>query len=340
MTKLLRVGVIGCGVWGESHLKAYGSHPAVELVAVCDIDEVLLRQRQREYGVSAAFTDYHDLLARDDVAAVSVATPDFLHREIVEAACASGKHVLVEKPMALTVDDCEAMIRSAKAAGVTLMVDFHNRFNPACVKAKDAVAAGRLGTPRMASVKLSDTWWVPTEMWPWSDRTTVGWFLGAHSLDLVRWLFDDEALRVYSVSRSEVLKAKGTNTPDFFQTLIEFRRGGVAYVENSWILSDTHPTIFDFKFEVQGDKGTVRADLSTHRMVQIFDRAGTEYPDMSVVVDIHGRAGGFGIEAIKHFADCVLGAAAPVMTAEDGLHNTALLCAVHESAATGMPVTL
>ena len=340
MTEPLNVGVIGCGIWGENHLKAYASHPGVELVAICDLDEALLEERARSYNVQAASTDYRTLLARDDVAAVSVATPDFLHREIVEAACQSGKHVLVEKPMASTVQECRAMMQAAEEANVMLMVDFHNRLNPACVKAKDAIVGGRVGVPRLASVKLSDTWWVPLEMWGWANRTTVGWFLGAHSLDLIRWLFDDEAAKVYSVSRREVLQAMGTDTPDFFQTLVEFRRGGCAYVENSWILSDTHPTIFDFKFEIQGDKGTVRADLSTHRMVQIFDRDGTEYPDMSVIVDVHGRAGGFGIEAIKHFADCLLYGTEPLMTAADGLRNTELLCAMHESAASGRPVEL
>ena len=333
-------GIIGCGIWGENHLKAYSGYPGVQVNGICDANPACLAQRAEAYAIPFATEDYHALLARDDIAAVSVATPDHLHREVAMAACEAGKHVLVEKPMATTVEDCQTMIAAADANGVLLMVDFHNRFNPACVKAKDAVLAGRIGAPRMASVTLSDTWWVPTEMWGWAARTTVAWFLGAHSIDLMRWLFDDEVVKVYAVSRKDVLAGMGVDTPDFFHTLLEFSRGGVASVENSWILSDTHPTIFDFKFEVQGDQGTVRGDLSTHRMVQLFDRDGMEYPDMAVIVDVHGKTGGFGVEAIRHFADCVVSGADPLMTADDGLRNTQVLCALHQSAASGRPVCL
>ena len=340
MAENVGFALIGCGIWGENHLKAYAGHPQARIAGICDLNEDLLASHAKEYDVPFTTTDYTELLARDDVTAVGVATPDYLHRQVVLEACKAGKHVLVEKPMATTVEDLQAMIDAADAAGVTLMVDFHNRFNPACVRAKEAIEAGRLGVPRMASIRLSDTWWVPTQMWGWGGQTTVGWFLGAHSVDLMRWLFDDEVVKVYAVSRRTVLKGMGVDTPDFFQTLIEFSRGGVAFVENSWILSDTHPTIFDFKMEVQGDKGTVRADLSTHRMVQVFDQAGAEYPDMAVVVDVHGRTGGFGIHAIQHFVDCVVGGSEQVMNAEDGLKNVEVLCALHVSAETGQPVEL
>jgi len=299
MAKQVGFGLIGCGIWGENHLKAYAAHPAAELIGIADVNEKLLAER------AAAYNDY-------------------LHKDIVIAACQAGKHVLVEKPMATTVEDCQAMIEAARQAGVILMVDFHNRFNPACVKAKEAIAAGRIGQPAMASFKL----------------TTVGWFLGAHTVDLACWLLDDEVTRVYSVSRSNVLKAKGVDTPDYFQTILEFKGGAVAYVENSWILSATHPTVFDFKFEIQGSEGTIRADLSTHRMVEIFDGEGIEYPDMLVVLQVHGKAGGFGIEAIKHFVDCVAGDAVPLVQPQDGLRNTQIICAVHESARTGRPVEL
>jgi len=327
MSDRLGFGVIGCGIWGENHLKAYSDHPAAELVGICDLDEQLLSERAAAYNVPFTTTNYSDLLAREEIVAVGVATPDYLHKDIVLAACQAGKHVLMEKPMASSVQDCEAMIAAGQQAGIILMVDFHNRFNPACVKAKQAILDGRVGEPQM-------------EMWGWGGQTTVAWFLASHCADLACWLFDDEVVKVYSVTRQKVLKAMGVDTPDFFQTILEFRRGGVAHLENSWILADTHPTVFDFKLELQGDKGTIRLDLSTHRMLQIFDPEGTEYPDMAVVVEVHGKSGGFGIEAIKHFADCVAYGATPLMTPQDGLRNTAILCALHESARSGQAVEL
>ncbi|MGD9519609.1 MAG: Gfo/Idh/MocA family protein, partial [Armatimonadota bacterium] len=124
-------GVIGLGVWGESHLMTYNSTPGAWLVGVCDVKEDLARQRAEEFGAEFWTTDYRELIAREDIAAVSVVTPDFMHREIAVAACEAGKHVLLEKPMATTVEDAEAIADAAAAAGVRVMVDFHNRWNPA-----------------------------------------------------------------------------------------------------------------------------------------------------------------------------------------------------------------
>jgi predicted dehydrogenase len=135
-------GVIGTGVWGETHLMTYSSHPRAKLSCICDLDEELLAERAAQYGAESYTTDYRELLARDEVEAVSVVTPDFLHREIAMAAAEAGKHILLEKPMATTVEDCEAMIEAADEAGVKLMVDFHNRWNPAMWETKQAIEEG------------------------------------------------------------------------------------------------------------------------------------------------------------------------------------------------------
>jgi predicted dehydrogenase len=332
-------GVIGTGVWGETHLKTYSTHPGAELVCICDLDEQLVRQRAEQYGARCCWTtDYHELLERDDVHAVSVVTPDFLHREIATAALEAGKHVLLEKPMATTVEDCEAMIAAAEANGVTLMVDFHNRWNPAMWGIKQRIVSGEMGTPQMLTVRLNDTIYVPTEMLSWGGKSTVIWFLGSHAVDLVRWLFDDEIVRVYSVSRSRVLAERGVDTPDFFHTICELAGGGVAHIENCWIMSTEMPTVFDFKMEVVGSEGTAFVDASSHRMLQTYTPEGPSYPDVAVVTDIHGQPNGFGVQSIRHFADCVIEGREPVVTPADGLQNTRVLVAIHESARTGEPV--
>lgn len=338
MAEATGFGVIGTGVWGETHLMAYTDHPDVRLVAICDLNEELLRARAEQYGVATTTTDYRELLARDDIAAVSIVTPDFLHREIAVAAAEAGKHILIEKPMATTVEDCRAMIQAADRAGVKLMVDFHNRWNPAMWDVHQAIAQGDVGEPQMLSLRLNDTIYVPTGMLSWGGRSTVVWFLGSHSVDLVRWLFNDEVRRVYSVSRSRVLKARGLDTPDFFHTILELEGGGVAHVENCWIMSEGMPTVFDFKLELCASEGTLLADVSSHRMVQQFNADGGAYLDVIGATHVQGRAGGFAISSILHFADCVVSDTEPLVTGEDGLRNTEVLVAIHESARTGQPV--
>jgi len=338
VSEIRRFGVIGTGVWGETHLMTYSTHRGAELACICDLNEDLLRQRAEQFGVSCWTTDYEELLADDDIDAVSVVTPDFLHREIAVAAAEAGKHVLLEKPMATTVEDCRAMIDAAAASGVKLMVDFHNRWNPAMWGIKQKVVAGELGDPQMLTVRLNDTIYVPTEMLSWAGRSTVIWFLGSHSVDLVRWLFDDEVSRVYSVSRSRVLTGMGVDTPDFFLTIVELEGGGVAHIENCWIMSTSMPTVFDFKLEMIGSEGTCFADCSSHRMLQTFTPEGPSYPDVAVRTEVQGVPAGFGVHSIRHFADCVIHDLEPAVSVADGLENTRVLVAIHESAQSGQPV--
>ena len=342
-------GVIGCGIWGETHLMAYSFSGKANLACICDKNEALVRDRAAQYSAGSYTTDYRELLSRDDIAAVSIVTPDFLHREIGVAALEAGKHVLIEKPMATTVADAQAMLDAAAAHGVHLMVDFHNRWNPALVNLRESVIAGEMGVPQMLSVRLSDTIYVPTGMLSWAASSSVAWFLGSHALDLVTWLTDDEIVKVYSVSRSRVLAERGVNTQDFFQTIVELKGGAVAHVENCWILSQALPTVFDFKAEFVGSEGTAFVDCSSHRMLQKFSSKelqsistapGTSYPDVAVRLNIHGKPGGFGVESILHFVDVIADGKEPLVTPQCGLRNTRALVALHESAATGKPVEL
>ncbi len=333
-------GLIGTGTWGETHLKLYSTDPRVRLACICDINEELVKRRAGEYGAESWTTDYHELLARDDVQAVAVVTPDFLHREIALAAAAAGKHILLEKPMATTVAECEEINAAVAKAGVKLMIDFHNRFNTPFTQTKAAIEAGEIGEPQMIALRLNDTIFVPTEMLKWAGKSSVAWFIGSHSVDLVRWLFEDEVVRVYSVARSRVLAARGVNTPDFFQSTLELSRGGVAQIENCWIMAETYPSVFDFKMELIGDKGHLMADLSTHRMLQKYTLAEATYPDVIGAPIVHGRPVGFAVESIRHFVDCVVNDKQPLVTGADGLAATKIVAAIHESAKTGKPVDL
>jgi len=336
----LGMGLIGVGTWGETHLKLYSTDPRVNLACVCDINEELLRARAAEYGAGSCTTDYRELLAREDVQAVAIVTPDFLHREIAVAAAEAGKHILLEKPMATSIEECEAINAAVEKAGVKLMVDFHNRFNTPFTQTKLAIEAGELGELQMASLRLSDTIFVPTQMLSWAGKSTVAWFIGSHSVDLLRWFFEDEVVRVYSVARSRVLKPMGIDTPDFFHMILEFSRGGVAHVENCWILSESFPTVFEFKVELVGSQGHVMADLSGNRMLQKYTLEGGSYPDVIGAPNVHGRAVGFAVESIRHFVDCIIEDRQPLVGGADGLAATRVICAIDESVRTGLPVDL
>jgi len=336
----VRFGIVGAGVWGELHAHVYSTYPFSELVGVCDLRRERAEEIARRYGAKRSYSDYRELLSDDEIDAVSVVTPDFAHTEIAIAAAESGKHLLLEKPMAKSVDECEAIISAVERAGVKFMVDFHNRWNPPFVKAKESIDEGELGKVRLIYSRLNDTIFVPTEMLSWADRSSPLWFVGSHSIDTIMWLLGDRVLRVYAVSRSELLKSMGIETPDFYEVVLELEGGAVAVVENCWILPNSSPNIVDVKFEIIGSEGAIYIDVARHRAMEKYTEAGGSYPDVFVMPTIHGRPQGLAAESIRHFVDCIALGREPLVGLRDGLEVTKVILAAERSAETGGPVEL
>ena len=332
-------GIIGTGLWGGMHADTLASTAGVTVLGVADIVEERAKALAGKHGAKA-YTDYRELLADDGIHAVSVVTPDFAHTDILLAAAEAGKHILAEKPLATTVEECESIVTAAEQAGVKLMTDFHARWSPPFYKAWRAVQKGEIGEPQHAFYRLSDRIFVPTEMLSWAGKSTVMWFIGSHSIDTVRWLMDDEIVRVYAVSRSRVLKPMGIDTPDYYQTTLEFAGGATAVIENSWIMPNTMPNIIDLKLELVGSKGALYVDGSHHRTLEKYTETSADYPDVLVMPSIYDKQQGFAAESIRHFAECVMENREPMVTGQDGLIVTKVICAVEESVRTGQPVDI
>jgi predicted dehydrogenase len=332
--------LIGCGVWGAVHARTYASSPRVRLVATCDAEENRAAEFARIYGAEHHTKDWREILRNPAVDAVSVATPDFAHGEIVLAALEAGKHVLVEKPLATTLDECRRILAARDARGVKLMVDFHNRWNLPFVNIRRMVESGELGTLLMMNIRLNDTLYVPTRMLSWAAKSSAAQFLGSHVVDLIRWISGAEVGRVYAVSRSEVLRKRGVETPDFFQSTLELSNGGTAVVENCWIVNERAPSVFDFQAEFVGTRGSVYVNASHHRMIEKYSEDSASFPDVAAAADLHGKPVGFAVAAIEHFIDCVNDDRAPVVTGEDGLRAAEVVLAIEASAHAGSPVEL
>ena len=332
-------GIIGTGLWGGLHAAVYASAPGVELVGVADVVEQRVRAMAGKYGATP-YTDYRELLADERIRAVSIVTPDFAHAEIAIAAAEAGKHILCEKPLAMTVEECERIVKTAEKNGVKLMVDFHARWSPPFYRAWEAIRAGRIGQPQHVYYRLSDRIYVPTEMLSWAAKSTVMWFIGSHSIDTIRWLLDDEVVRVYAVSSSRVLKGMGIDTPDYYLSTLTFRSGATAVIENSWILPNTMPNIIDLKGEIVGSKGAIYFDASHNRTMEEYTETGANYPDILVMPTVYGEQKGFAAESIRHFVDCVVNDRPPMVTGRDGLIVTQVICAIEESIKTGAPVNI
>jgi predicted dehydrogenase len=334
-------GVIGAGILGEEHALVFSHTPEIQLVAVCDVNGDRAKALAEKYGAPHWYTDYQELLKNPDIQAVSVATPDFAHRDITVAAAQAKKDILLEKPLATSLKDAEEVARAVKAAGVKLMVDYQNRVNPPFVAAKKSVDAGEIGRPAYGYIRLSNTTWVPMEMLSWSSKSSSLWFLGIHCIDMMRWLLSDEVKRVYAVTRSGILKGLGIDTQDFHVAIAEFQKGAVVTFENAWILPRSQPMVYEFKLELLGSEGEVNVNTSHTGAFEKHTGGKMAYGDVLGSTPTGSRRlGGFVKEAIAQFVDAVLYDAPVLGTLEDGLAAVRVADAIERSEASGQPVDI
>lgn len=337
--KTVGVGLIGAGGWGEMHARVHAQTPAARLVAVADEDAARARSLAARHG-ARAYPSWRDLLRDEEVDAIAVVTPDFAHEEILLAGAAAGKHLLAEKPLALSTGACERIVAAAAAAKVKLMVDFHARWSPPLHKAWEAIRAGEIGAPLHVYYRLNDTIHVPTRMLSWAAKSSVLWFVGSHAIDTVRWLVGAEVTRVYAVAQKRVLVERGIDTPDYYLSMLEFDNGAAAVIENSWILPTTSPNLVDVKCEVVGTKGALHVDQSHCRALEKYTEDAAGFPDVFVMPSVFGVQQGFAAASIRHFVEAVATDAPLLVTGQDGLEVTRVIQAIERSVRERMPIEL
>jgi predicted dehydrogenase len=327
--------LVGAGLFGERHAQAYQRHHAVDFASVCDLNGERAQHIAKTYGARSWTTNLQDVLADPAVHAVSIATPDAAHRDVAIAAAKAGKHLLIEKPLATTIADAEAIVSAADTAGVTLMVDFHNRLNPPMVAARQAIQRGEIGTPAYVYARLSNTIAVPQDMLSWAGRSSAMWFLGSHMVDIVGWMLDDNPVHIYAAKHEGILKAKGIDCPDLHVATMRFAKGTLVVLEHAWILPRSHSTVKDLKVEILGSEGALYIDGSHNRTFEQYTASKGTFPDM-MVPPFGPRLTGFVLDAVAHFVDAVTDSKPVLATGQEGVANTRIVSAIIEAAERGV----
>jgi len=221
---MVRAGIIGCGeVSCAKHLPVFGRIAGVTVTAVCDLDAGRAAAAARRFGIPHLSPSAEKLVARDDVDVVAVLTPPASHAALALVAIAAGKHVYVEKPLALSVAECEAMVAAAQRSGLCAVAGFHMRFHRLVRAAKEIVRAGRLGA--IESIRLvwhSPRGDAPMPQWKMLRAEGGGALveIGVHHLDMVHFLLDDEFTAVAAQTRDGVRQ-------DECATIMGRTKGGV-----------------------------------------------------------------------------------------------------------------
>ncbi|MCX8184070.1 MAG: Gfo/Idh/MocA family oxidoreductase [Crenarchaeota archaeon] len=330
---LIRVGVIGCGLMGRYHARVYSELPGVRLVATADVDERKARMVMKEFGAEKWYVDYNELLARSDIDAVSIAVPDHLHREPTVAAAKAGKAVLLEKPIATTLEDADAIVKAVKKAGVPFLVGHIVRFDYNYAKAKEYMEKGLLGEPVSIWARRNNSITSPMRLKTWLKETSPLLFLGVHDIDVMRWIIGKNVSRVYAEAESRVLKPLAK---DAVWSVFRFKGGTVGALENIWILPSSMS--FDFKLELVGTRGSIWISQPSDSFLFWGEKGPENLSHYQPVV--HGRVKGYLRDEIIHFLNCVEGKEEPLVSAEDARAAVEVALAIHKSLKDGKPVTL
>lgn len=327
----IRIGIIGTGIMGNAVARVFKLLPQAELAALADISRERLEQSGREFGLSALYGDYHDMLQRERLDAVAVATPDYDHTAPVIDSLRAGCHVLVEKPLTTSQAEAEEICRVVRTTGKKLQVNFNHRWLSPYHKVKEMVLKGQIGEPMIGYARKNNPLSVPTEMIKsWSSRTTPAWFLSCHDIDLMTWWFDADPVEAYAKGIKKVLAEKGFNTYDGIQALVTYEGGRFATFEAVWIYPNTSPYMPDSYMELVGSEGALQID----RQAEAIEAMVLEKfvcPRTFLNYKVFDEWQGAFPAAVKGFLYAIEHDSEPHVNARDGLRSTAVLEAIHKS---------
>lgn len=333
----LNLVVIGCSGMGKRHIKAVYENMRANLYGICDIDQSRVESAAALYHPEHTTNDWHDFVNDPNVDAAIIVMPDQLHLEMTETFLRAGKHVLCEKPMALTVAECEKMIQAEKETGLKLMVGQVSRYAPSFAKAKEIIDSGRIGELYFVESEYAHDYSVARGANDWrvspERHAVIGG--GCHAIDLLRWIAGDPT-EVYALSNHKCL----TDWPvdDCSIAVMKFPND----VNGKVLTSIGCKREYTMRSCFYGTKGTIICDNRSNYLTlfecgdEPLGQHGNRYniPQM-IPVNIAGHN---VVAEIKAFVNSVLDETPLPISSMEGASTVAVCNAVVESCACGMPV--
>jgi UDP-N-acetylglucosamine 3-dehydrogenase len=333
MQEKLRVAIIGLGQIAKvGHIPGFRKAGA-EITAACDIRPEHARQVCETFGIPRAYTDWNAMLDAGGFDAVSVCTPSVHHCAMAVESARRGYHVLVEKPMATSLAECDRMIGAARESRVLLMISHNQRFIPAHVVAREIISSGQLGAPVLVQTAFGHggpEHWSPTGQWyfdPQQAKLGVMADLGYHKLDLVQWLLDQD---ITSVSAFTATFTKDTPLEDTAAGILQFSGGAIGTIVASWAFAAD----WENSVTVRCANGAVMIPgHDPFTVVVRRDLPRGEREEVTHRIDSADSSGWFG--ATGAFEEAVRKGLPSPVTGEEGKKVMAVLLGAYDSVSTG-----
>lgn len=321
----VRVGVLGLGFMGGMHAELFSRMPGVRVVAVADAVP------ERREAVAAAlgadaYESYEVVLEREDVDAVSICLPDAAHRAPAVLAAERRKHILLEKPIATTLEDAAAIAEAVKRTGVVTMLGFLLRYEPRYASVKAALEDGTIGDIVHLYTRRNS----PRSHGPrrYGKAGNLTHHVVVHDLDLLHWYSRAPVERVYAERARRILT--DLDLDDSIFATLRFADGSIACLEYSWVLPETSPTAIDAKLEIVGSKAAAYVDLADQGLTLVRP-AGTAFADVSHWPSILGSLGGALKAELEAFVRCARGEEEPRAGVAEGVAALRVALAIERS---------
>lgn len=341
----IQLGIVGAGFMGEMHARGASETHLASIAAVTDVDRDRAQALADRHD-AAAFQDLDKMFIDVTLDAVLVTTPEGYHRDAAVAAAQNGCHVFVEKPIARTLEDADAIIDACDKYGVKLMVGYILRFEAAYAKIYQALSAGTLGTLLSAYGRRN----VPVqEAARLGGRTTVINYLAVHDIDQILWYNAGHDVRtVYAKAIKDRVYAEH-RVPDYNWMMFEFDNDSLGIVETGWGLPETWKNwqkpeewggFGHAGMKVVGSEGMTNLDLHPMNLYSVDSKEGWKFPETRHWPLVNGRLGGAAHFEILHFLESVLFDTAPLIDGYEGRRSLEVAIAAERSIATGTEVEL
>jgi predicted dehydrogenase len=344
MEKKVGIGLIGSQFISTIHVEALRSVPDAEILAVMSPSKGNARAFAGKHNVPNHFTDLDALLAMQEIDMIVIGAPNMLHCEIALKAAKAGKHIVVEKPMCMNLQEADQMIAACKTAKVKLMYAEELCFTPKYVRLKALLDEGALGRPVL--LKQSEKHDGPHADHFWDVERSGGGVtmdMGCHAIQFFRWLNKNNPIKSVYAQLSTSVHTQKTIGDDNAIIILEFENGVIALAEESW----TKLGGMDDRAEIHGSEGVAYADVLQGNSIQTYSAKGVGY-----AVEKAGNTIGWSFtmyeeiwnygfpQEFAHFVDCVKNDKTPMVTGEDGKAVLEVIFAAYESAGTGKKVHL
>jgi UDP-N-acetyl-2-amino-2-deoxyglucuronate dehydrogenase len=339
-SQTFRVALVGCGRISKNHFEAIEKIDGLELVAVCDIDPERARRAGAEWK-APHFTSYERMLAESNADLVTIATPSGLHPVQGIAAAEVGKHVVMEKPMAISLTGADALVQACDKAGVKLFVVKQNRLNPPVQLLKRAVDRNRFGRIYLASCAVH--WARPQEYYdqaPWRGTWEFdgGAFMNqaSHYVDLMQWVMGP----VESVMAKTATLARRIETEDTGIAILKFRSGALGTIEVTML---AYPRNLEGSLTILGEKGSAKIGGTAVNKIEHWEFAEPDDDDKLIEAANTNPPNVYGLGHQGYYRNVLSvlrGEAKPDTDGRAGRKSLELILGIYESAKTGREVPL